>query len=50
MGRAILPATVVIDATAITMCTSDYVPNFIYTIAKYDPFSDRFKYHITSPW
>jgi RHS repeat-associated protein len=29
---------VVIDAAALAMCEADYVPQFIYTIAKYDPF------------
>ena len=29
---------IVIDAAALAMCEADYVPQFIYTIAKYDPF------------
>jgi RHS repeat-associated protein len=31
-------ASVIIDATALTMCTTDYVPNWLYTVQKYDPF------------
>ena len=38
MAGPIAIASGVIDATAISMCTADYVPNFLYTVAKYDPF------------
>jgi RHS repeat-associated protein len=31
-------ASAVIDITALAMCTADYVPDFLYTVAKYDPF------------
>jgi RHS repeat-associated protein len=30
-------ASALIDAAALAMCTADYVPGFLYTIAKYDP-------------
>jgi len=29
---------IIIDAAALAMCEADYVPGFLYTIAKYDPF------------
>jgi RHS repeat-associated protein len=31
-------ASAAIDAAALAMCTADYVPGFLYTVAKYDPF------------
>jgi RHS repeat-associated protein len=40
-GRVAVPVAIasgVIDAAALSMCTADYVPKFLYTIAKYDPF------------
>ena len=38
MAGPIAIASGVIDAAALTMCTEDYVPDFLYTVAKYDPF------------
>jgi hypothetical protein len=38
MAGPIAIASGVIDASAIALCTADYIPNFLYTVAKYDPF------------
>ncbi len=38
MAGPIAIASGAIDAAALSMCTADYVPNFLYTVAKYDPF------------
>ncbi len=38
IGGPVAIGGVVTDAAALAMCEADYVPDFIYTIAKYDPF------------
>jgi hypothetical protein len=37
LSRVVIASTI-IDLTAIGMCTTDYVPDVLYKVAKYDPF------------
>jgi hypothetical protein len=48
-GGPIAIASAIIDETAIAMCVGNYVPNFLYKMNDYDPFSDQFKHPIILP-